>query len=316
MAPAGNRIRANSVARTLSVIGDRWTLLILGHAFLGARRFGEWRCRTGIASNILSDRLKRLIANDCMQKVADSRQCSRFEYHLTEKGLDLYPTALMQWWFERRWSRGRLVSTLTHSSCGAQMHPRLVCGHCRGEIKAYEVSYGEGAGTRRDPQLPPRHTRRASGESPRSVGTQGLLGESVELLGDRWTRLVVASAFLGMRRYDQIRREWNIATNILTDRLKRMAESGLLQRRLYQTSPGRYEYVLTPKGMDLYPLVLTMLRWGDRWLSGKSGPPLLLRHEPCRHRLVPLVVCDHCGEELRADRVSFSFPAANVSAKP
>ena len=311
MAP-GSRIRANSVARTLSVTGDRWTQLILGHAFLGARRFGDWRSRTGIASNILSDRLKRLIANGCMQKVADARQRGRFEYRLTEKGLDLYPTALMQWWFERRWSSGGLVRTLTltHSACGARVHPRLVCGHCRGEIKPYEVSYREGAGAGLDPQLPPRHTRRASGEEPRSGGGQGMLGESVELLGDRWTRLVVASAFLGMRRYDEMQREWRIATNILTDRLKRLVDTGLLQRRLYQTGPDRYEYVLTPKGRDLYPLVLTMLRWGDRWLSGKSGPPLLLRHLPCRHRLVPLLVCNQCGEELRADTVSFSYSAA------
>lgn len=309
--PQSGRIRASSIGRALLVIGDRWTQVILAHAFLGARRFGEWRSRTGIAGNILSNRLKRLVANDCMHKTSGSAGQRHSEYLLTEKGLDLYPIALMEWWFEQRWSSSRQADTLTHTSCGLRMHPRLVCGHCRSEVKAHAVSYREGPGAGHDPQLPPRHSRRPSGPAPKGAGAHGLFGVSGELLGDRWTRLVVVSPFLGLRRFDQMQRAWRFATNILTDRLKRLLDSGVLQRRLYQTGPDRYEYVLTPKGLDLYPVVLTMLRWGDRWLSPKSGPPILLRHKPCGHRLVPTVVCDQCGEELRADMVNI-FPAAGA----
>lgn len=307
MSPRGS-IRASSVTRALAIIGDRWTLMILGQAFVGVHRFSEWRTRIGIASNILSDRLKRLIASGCMHKGSGAQDPSRAEYRLTDKGRDLYPVALMEWWFERRWSGSRLASTLTHTACGARMHPKMVCAHCRREVKAWEVSWREGRGAGHDPQLPPRLTRRAS-DAARGGASRGLLGESVELLGDHWTRVVVASAFLGMRRYDEMQREWRIATNILTDRLRRLVDSGVMQRRLYRTGPDRYEYVLTPKGLDLYPVVLTMLAWGDRWLGGKGGPPVLLRHRPCGRRLVPLVVCDRCGEELRPDTVNFRSPA-------
>jgi DNA-binding HxlR family transcriptional regulator len=88
-----------------------------------------------------------------------------------------------------------------------------------------------------------------------------------------------------------------LGRNVLVDRLEQLVEEGIIERRQYQDRPVRLDYHLTQKGEDLYPLLLAMLRWGNRYTV--EEPPLRLRHKSCRHIVDPLVVCDHCGEELR-----------------
>jgi DNA-binding HxlR family transcriptional regulator len=100
-------IRANSVSRALAVIGDRWSLLMLAAAFQGARRFDDWRRGIGIATNVLAERLNRLVDNGCLVRVPVGEGQRRQEYRLTPMGAAFYPTALMFWRFDRRWSRNR-----------------------------------------------------------------------------------------------------------------------------------------------------------------------------------------------------------------
>ena len=111
--------------------------------------------------------------------------------------------------------------------------------------------------------------------------------------------MVVREAFFGNRRYDKIQTELAIAPNILTDRLSRLVANGVFYRRQYQSSPDRYEYLLTDMGHDLYGPFAAMLQWGDRWLS-KGKPPLLLRHLACGHDFHACVVCDRCSEPVVA----------------
>ncbi len=118
---------------------------------------------------------------------------------------------------------------------------------------------------------------------------------------------------MGSHRFDEIRRDCGMATNILTDRLKLMVGDDLLQRRRYQTKPDRYEYVLTPKGMDLYPIIVTLMSWGDRWLASPAGPPLVLHHLPCESRLEPVVVCDRCEQAPDPHQVSLDGFAGQVA---
>ncbi|MFC7648785.1 winged helix-turn-helix transcriptional regulator [Streptosporangium lutulentum] len=93
------------------------------------------------------------------------------------------------------------------------------------------------------------------------------IARSVDLLGDWWTPLVLREAFYGTRRFDDIQRNLRIGRNILTQRLKRLVEEGMLERVPYQERPKRYEYVLTEKGRDFFPVLAAMMRWGDKWLS-------------------------------------------------
>lgn len=126
------------------------------------------------------------------------------------------------------------------------------------------------------------------------------IARSVDLLGDWWTPLVLREAFLGVRRFDDMQRSLGIGRNVLTQRLKRLVEEGMLDRVQYQGKPDRYEYVLTDKGRDFYPVLAAMIAWGDRWLSGDEGPPIVLRHKACGHDMTARVVCSECGEPIEA----------------
>jgi DNA-binding HxlR family transcriptional regulator len=126
------------------------------------------------------------------------------------------------------------------------------------------------------------------------------IARSVDLLGDWWTPLVLREAFLGFRRFDDMQRSLGIGRNVLTQRLKRLVDEGMLDRVQYQEKPDRYEYVLTEKGRDFYPVLAAMIAWGDRWLSGGEGPPIVLRHATCGRDTTAMVVCSECGEPIRA----------------
>ena len=138
------------------------------------------------------------------------------------------------------------------------------------------------------------------------------VARSLEVVGDRWTVLVLRDAFYGVRRFDDFQRNLGIARNILTDRLHKLVAQGVLERQQYQDRPARYEYRLTEKGRDLLPVVLAMMRWGDRWTAAASGPPVTLTHTGCGATTQPHVVCSECGDELRLDsvRVRGAAPAA------
>lgn len=308
--PAQKKIAANSVARALVQIGDRWSLLIMGSAFLGIRRFSEWRQAIGVSSNILSNRLVRLVDIGCFAKVATEGR-GHESYKLTRMGTDLFATALMFWRFNRLWSAPAPVRPvlLTHTRCGHAMRPQLVCRHCRAEVQARDVRYADGPGMRMEASPPPKSSRRSNETLDNGALIAALYGESIDYFGDRFTQLVMASFFLGDRRFEDIRLRWQLAPNVLADRLKLLVEAGMLQRRVYEDSYDRKEYILTPKGMDVYPIVLTLNAWGDRWLAGRQGAPLTLTHVPCGAVLQPMVVCDGCAEEVTAHEVRFAAQA-------
>src|SRR3954466_11425298 len=90
------------------------------------------------------------------------------------------------------------------------------------------------------------------------------IGRAMEILGERWRFLILRESFYGVRRFSDMQRNLGIARNILWPRLQMLAANGSLERRLYQEEPPRHEYRLTPVGRDLYPAMLTLMRWGDR----------------------------------------------------
>lgn len=113
-------------------------------------------------------------------------------------------------------------------------------------------------------------------------------------VGDAWTFLILREAFFGTRRFDTFQRQLKTAPTILANRLKKLVANGLLVRAAYQERPVRFEYRLTDKGRDLYPAIVALMRWGDRWLAG--GPsPLTLVHTLCGHETHPHLVCDVCA---------------------
>lgn len=140
------------------------------------------------------------------------------------------------------------------------------------------------------------------------------VARSLEVVGEWWTMLIIREAFNGVRRFEDFQSGLGIARNVLSDRLKKLVAAGVLERRLYTDRPTRYEYRLTEKGLDLYPTLVSLLKWGDRWAADKAGPPLLLRHRSCGHDIKAAVSCTACGESLHPRDVE-AIPGPGARAR-
>jgi DNA-binding HxlR family transcriptional regulator len=130
---------------------------------------------------------------------------------------------------------------------------------------------------------------------------------ALEVVGERWSLLIVRDVFLGLRRFDQIQANLGIARNVLQARLARLIEQGVLERSRYQERPPRYEYRLTEKGIDLWPTVVSLMQWGDRHTPPAGGPAVVLEHRGCGGRVDEHRICEKCGEPLSA-RESRALP--------
>ena len=121
------------------------------------------------------------------------------------------------------------------------------------------------------------------------------IAKALSVVGDRWTLLVLREAFQRQRRFEDLQERTGAPRPVLAERLKSLVEHGVLERRRYSERPDRYEYRLTQKGLDLYPVVVSLLQWGDRWMT--DGPvPVELRHRDCGEVVQPELTCPSCGE--------------------
>ncbi|MBO9707743.1 MAG: helix-turn-helix transcriptional regulator [Caulobacter sp.] len=291
---AAPMVRASSAARALNLIGDRWTLLALYAAFMGETRFDGFIKLTGMARSLLVDRLGRLETAGVLERRAYQQRPVRHDYHLTAMGADLYDAALMILRWEKLWhfDPASPSHNIEHVACGRPLTAEMVCKACGEAVTARDVELVPGPGAGLEPAPRARLQRRSTTETAQPL--HPMLERSIAVLGDRWTAHLLAAAFYGLRRFKDLQAELGAATNILADRLARLVELGMLERRLYQTRPERWEYRLTDEARDLFPLIAALIAWGDRWLAGEAGPPEVLIHKPCGQPLEPVVRCGAC----------------------
>jgi DNA-binding HxlR family transcriptional regulator len=121
------------------------------------------------------------------------------------------------------------------------------------------------------------------------------VARALEIVGERWTLLIVRDALLGKRRFDEFRESLGLARNVLSDRLGKLVDHGILQRVEYQERPVRQEYHLTARGRELRTVVLALMQWGDRNVPGPLGPPRVARHAECGAAVTELPVCAEHG---------------------
>ena len=130
------------------------------------------------------------------------------------------------------------------------------------------------------------------------------VARTVDILGDWWTPLVLRDAFAGLRRFDEFQQSLGIGRNVLTQRLNRLVDVGIMAKEPYSEHPPRYEYVLTEQGRAFFPVLAAITAWGDEWLDHGDGAPVALRHTTCGQLTIPTVVCSECGQPLVADEIS------------
>jgi DNA-binding HxlR family transcriptional regulator len=121
------------------------------------------------------------------------------------------------------------------------------------------------------------------------------VARTLELVGERWTLLIVRDALLGITRFDGFLARLGIARNVLADRLNGLVDNGILDRVQYRDRPPRYEYHLTARGRELLPVIVTLTEWGDRHLAGPAGPPREFEHLDCGGHVVSQLVCQDHG---------------------
>ncbi len=133
------------------------------------------------------------------------------------------------------------------------------------------------------------------------------IARTLSVLGDRWTMLIIRNAFMGMRRFDDFQAHLGITRHVLSERLKRLVEHGILVKVPYFERQERFEYRLSEKGLELYPVLLAMAKWADKWMDQGQGAPVHFIHSACGHQFTPVLVCSECRGEVHAKQVKSAF---------
>jgi DNA-binding HxlR family transcriptional regulator len=141
------------------------------------------------------------------------------------------------------------------------------------------------------------------------------VARTLDVLGDTWSILVLREVFLGAHRFDPIQAHLGIARNVLAARLKRLVEHGVLEKRQYQAHPPRFEYHLTRKGLDLQPVLIGLMQWGDRHVADAAGGgPVVLEHRACGHPVRAVTMCEACGEPVSPRQTTARLRASTSRA--
>lgn len=130
------------------------------------------------------------------------------------------------------------------------------------------------------------------------------VARTVGVIGDRWTLLILRDCFLRVRRFEEFQERLGVTRPILASRLRKLVDEGVLHRVPYGDGPVRLEYRLTPKGLDLYPVLMALVHWGDVHKAGRKGRPLLHQHLCCGRTFDPLTVCSACRAPLDPRQVA------------
>lgn len=251
----------------------------------------------GTPRSTLSARLSKLVAGGLLVH-------QDAEYRLTEAGRDFLGCLLvaMRWGDHWHVGTGARPQPVTHLGCSRPLDAMLRCAGCHEVLRAVDV-----AADRTGPVADP--PRRTGGPKRRRPALELLernracsIARTLTVTGDWWSGLVIRECFFGTRRFDDFQRRLDIAPNILSGRLRRLVELGILAKVQYETWPTRHEYRLTERGVDLYHVPLAMLTWGRRWLD-PGGSDAWLVHLRCAAPVDAELACGCCGAPFARDDI-------------
>jgi DNA-binding HxlR family transcriptional regulator len=296
-------VSLDSIYRTGEVVGDAWSWLVMREAVLyDVRRFSQFQARLGIARATLTARLRQLTSGALL---TERPQSSGPEYHPTESGRDFLACLMVAMRWGDRWhfeERSRPTAAV-HDCCGEPLEAVLRCGACDDVISAHDVTARRPGPFTASERLGQR--RRTPDLSLLERKRTCSIARTLSVIGDHWSTLLIREAFFGTRRFDEFQRNLAIAPNILSGRLRRLVELGILVVVPYGDWPVRHEYRLTERGLDLYQLPLAMLTWGQRWL-GTDESDIQLTHTTCGRHLQPVLSCSRCAAPIAREDIRLS----------
>ena len=292
----------------LALLGDHWTLQILQRVFMGEHRYRCIREAIGVSDAVLSDRLGTLVDGALLVRLPYRDGRTRYEYHLAPAGSATWPIFVAAWAWEREWLPAPAVrrAVLRHESCGSTATPELICLACGAPVSVRDTSVRNQADSLRyGGALPRRHVQTRTLLRPDAYS---FLAETLELLGDRWNMALLAAAAIGLRRFSDFERFLGTPPAVLSARLARFRELGMLRTQTVGDGNGRSEYRLTDKGRGFAPVLLHLMGWADEHLGTDAESSIEIYHDACGRRLRPGYRCATCARTLRLREVRFVVP--------
>src|ERR1700728_1144959 len=140
------------------------------------------------------------------------------------------------------------------------------------------------------------------------------IARTLDVIGEPWSPLILRNIYIGVTRFEQLQQSLGISRKVLAERLRWLTGKGVLERSQYETRPPRHEYVLTQKGLELFEVLMVMVAWGDRWLAGEAGPPVLYRHHACGEIAHAELSCSRCGQPMAATHIDILPGPGSVAA--
>jgi DNA-binding HxlR family transcriptional regulator len=293
----------NAIAVTNGIVGDEWTLWIIQTALsAGISRYNEWLRAGPISSSVLTARLASLVEAGVFSRIAYTAHPPRFDYRLTQRGEQMWPILLTIWAWERRWvhDSGHRLPPVRHMNCGRIVDPIVTCDDCAAHSSVRDVTAGFGPAWTWSRSIPSSSTRRRAwnGARPRE-----LMAQTMAVIGNRWSAALLISAFLGATRFGEFEQQMGAPPTIVADRLRTFCDLDFLAQSPHPDRQDWTTYHLTDKGRAFFPVVGVALEWGQRWFRSPEGRALEMTHNKCGADFHPVLVCDQCGDPLRAEEL-------------
>jgi DNA-binding HxlR family transcriptional regulator len=295
----------NAVGRSVGLLGDEWTLLVIQQALLGATRYGEFMARLPISNSVLSARLQTLTGDGLLDRRSYRTNPPRAEYVVTPRSRSLWPMLVSIWEWERRWvpDHAKPLPGMRHTACGGDFAPLLTCGSCAETVSEKDMTARWGPSGSWPRSVPTAVTRRRSPADQRGAQA-GLFPQTMSILGNRWGWAVLVAAFAGTTRFTGFQTVLGAPPGSIADRLQVLRSNGVLVAANNDGRPDWVSYRLTAKGRAFFSVLTCALQWAQRWFHAPEGPAVILTHTACGQRFDAVLACDQCAGPLTGAQVA------------